>query len=292
MTSPRAHLASPGKAGRQTSRKLRSAIAMTLCWISAAIGLAALAAILFALIWGGFSGLSPDVFTQMTPPPGSSGGLLNAIFGSLVMTFFGVLIGAPLGLFAGTYMAEYGHDSNLTMVVRFINDILLSAPSIVIGLFVYQIVVVPMGHFSAIAGSIALALLVVPVVVRTTEDMLNLVPAPLREAAAALGMPRWLVIRYVAYKAARAGLITGLLLAVARVSGETAPLLFTALNNQFWSTNVNAPMASLPVVIFQFAMSPYKEWQALAWAGALVVTMAVLALSIAARILGAQRISE
>ena len=277
---------------RQSARKLRSAIAMTLCWISAGLGLAALAAILGALLLGGFSGLSLDVFTKMTPPPGSSGGLLNAIFGSLVMTFFGVLIGAPLGLFAGTYMAEYGHNSKLTLVVRFINDILLSAPSIVIGLFVYQIVVVPMGHFSAIAGSIALALLVVPVVVRTTEDMLNLVPASLREAAAALGMPRWLVVRHVAYKAARAGLITGLLLAVARVSGETAPLLFTALNNQFWSTNVNAPMASLPVVIFQFAMSPYKEWQSLAWAGALIVTMAVLALSIAARILGAQRISE
>lgn len=277
---------------RQSARKLRSAIAMTLCWISAGFGLAALAAILGALLWGGFSGLSLDVFTKMTPPPGSAGGLLNALFGSLVMTFFGVLIGAPLGLLAGTYMAEYGRDSKLTLVVRFINDILLSAPSIVIGLFVYEIVVVPMGHFSAIAGSIALALLVVPVVVRTTEDMLNLVPASLREAAAALGLPRWLVVRHVAYRAARAGLITGLLLAVARISGETAPLLFTALNNQFWSTNVNAPMASLPVVIFQFAMSPYKEWQALAWAGALIVTMAVLALSIAARILGAQRTSE
>jgi phosphate transport system permease protein len=208
------------------------------------------------------------------------------------MTFFGVLIGAPLGLLAGTYMAEYGRNSKLTTVVRFINDVLLSAPSIVIGLFVYEITVVQMGHFSAIAGAIALALLVVPVVVRTTEDMLNLVPGPLREAASALGLPRSLVIRHVAYKAARAGLITGLLLAVARVSGETAPLLFTALNNQFWSTNVNAPMGSLPVVIFQFALSPYKEWQSLAWTGALIITLAVLTLSIAARILGAQRTSK
>jgi phosphate transport system permease protein len=285
-----AKLASPRK--QQSARKLRSAIAMILCWISAGIGLAALGAILAALLWGGFSGLSLDVFTKMTPPPGSSGGLLNAIFGSLVMTFFGVLIGAPLGLFAGTYMAEYGHASRLTMVVRFINDILLSAPSIVIGLFVYEIAVVPLGHFSAFAGALSLALLVVPVVVRTTEDMLNLVPSPLREAASALGLPRVLVIRHVAYKAARAGLITGLLLAVARVSGETAPLLFTALNNQFWSTDLNKPMASLPVVIFQFALSPYKEWQQLAWVGALLITLAVLALSITARILGAQRTSQ
>jgi phosphate transport system permease protein len=265
---------------------------MVLCWVSAGLGLTALALILGALLWNGFTSLSPAVFTQMTPPPGAAGGLLNAIFGSLVMTFFGVLIGAPLGMLAGTYMAEYGRGSKLTMVVRFINDILLSAPSIVIGLFVYEIAVVPMGHFSAFAGSIALALLVVPVVVRTTEDMLNLVPSTLREAASALGLPRSLVIRHVAYKAARAGLITGLLLAVARVSGETAPLLFTALNNQFWSSNFNAPMASLPVVIFQFALSPYKEWQQLAWVGALIITMAVLALSITARIIGAQRTTK
>ncbi len=276
----------------QATRKLRSAIAMGLCWGSAGLGLLALALILAALLWSGFSGLKPAVFTEMTPPPGSAGGLLNAIFGSLVMTVAGVLVGAPLGLLAGTYMAEYGRGTKLTMVVRFINDILLSAPSIVIGLFVYEIAVVPMGHFSGFAGAISLALLVVPVVVRTTEDMLNLVPGTLREAASALGMPRSLVIRHVAYKAARAGLITGLLLAVARVSGETAPLLFTSLNNQFWSTNFNAPMASLPVVIFQFALSPYKEWQELAWVGALIITMAVLALSITARILGAQRISK
>ncbi len=273
----------------QASRKIRSAIAMGACFASAAFGLIALALILGALLWNGFGSLNAAVFTQMTPPPGSSGGLLNAIAGSLIMTFFGVLIGAPLGLFAGTYMAEYGRHTKLATVVRFINDILLSAPSIVIGLFVYEITVVQMGHFSAFAGAIALALLVIPVVVRTTEDMLNLVPGGLREAAVSLGLPRSLVIRHIAYKAARAGLITGLLLAVARVSGETAPLLFTALNNQFWSTNFNAPMASLPVVIFQFALSPYKDWQALAWAGALLITLAVLALSITARVLGAQK---
>jgi phosphate transport system permease protein len=273
----------------QASRKIRSTIAMGLCFASAAVGLIALALILGALLWNGFGSLNLDVFTKMTPPPGSAGGLLNAIVGSLIMTFCGVAIGAPLGLFAGTYMAEYGRFSKLTLVVRFINDILLSAPSIVIGLFVYEITVVRMGHFSAFAGAIALALLVIPVVVRTTEDMLNLVPGGLREAATALGLPRSLIIRHIAYKAARAGLITGLLLAVARVSGETAPLLFTALNNQFFSTNFNAPMASLPVVIFQFALSPYKDWQNLAWAGALLITLAVLALSITARILGAQQ---
>jgi phosphate transport system permease protein len=277
----------------QASRKLRSAIAMGLCYASAGLGLIALAFILAALVWSGFSGLNLDVFTQMTPPPGTAGGgLLNPIVGSLILTALGVLIGAPLGLFAGTYMAEYGRNSKLTLVVRFINDVLLSAPSIVIGLFVYQIAVVPMGHFSAIAGAISLALLVIPVVVRTTEDMLNLVPGTLREAATALGLPRALVIRHVAYKAARAGLITGLLLAVARISGETAPLLFTSLNNQFWSSNLNAPMASLPVVIFQFALSPFKQWQALAWVGALLITFAVLALSITARVLGAQRTSQ
>lgn len=276
----------------QAVRKTRSAIAMGLCFGSAALGLAMLALILGALLWNGFSGLNPRVFTEMTPPPGAVGGLLNAIVGSLIMTGIGVAIGAPLGLLAGTYMAEYGRNSKLATVVRFINDVLLSAPSIVIGLFVYEITVVPMGHFSALAGGVALALLVVPVVVRTTEDMLNLVPGSLREAATALGLPRALVIRHVAYKAARAGLVTGLLLAVARVSGETAPLLFTALNNQFWSTNVNAPMASLPVVIFQFALSPYKQWQELAWVGALIITFAVLALSISARMLGAQRTSK
>jgi phosphate transport system permease protein len=233
----------------------------------------------------GFRNISPAVFTQMTPPPGSEGGLKNAIIGSLIMTFLGVAIGTPLGMLAGTYMAEYGRHSKLTIVVRFVNDILLSAPSIVIGLFIYEVMVVKMGHFSALAGAVALAVIVVPVVVRTTEDMLLLVPDPLREAASALGLPRVIVIGKVAYRAARAGLITGVLLAIARISGETAPLLFTALNNQFFSTNLNAPMASLPVVIFQFALSPYKEWQQLAWTGALLITLAVLVLSITARVL-------
>jgi phosphate transport system permease protein len=234
------------------------------------------------------AGLSPAVFMQMTPPPWSAGGLLNAIAGSLIMTVIGVAVGAPLGMLAGTYLAEYGRYSKLAFVVRFINDILLSAPSIVIGLFIYQIVVAPMGHFSGLAGCVALAVLVVPVVVRTTEDMLNLVPNSLREAGSALGMPRSLVIQRIGYRAARAGLLTGVLLAIARVSGETAPLLFTSLNNQFWSLNLNAPMSSLPAVIFQFALSPYKEWQQLAWTGALIITMAILALSIVARALAAR----
>jgi phosphate transport system permease protein len=205
-----------------------------------------------------------------------------------VMTIIGVVIGTPIGILAGTYMAEYGRHDRLTMVVRFINDILLSAPSIVIGLFVYEIMVAPMGHFSGWAGSVALAIIVVPVVVRTTEDMLMLVPNALREAASAMGLPRAYVIQRIAYKAARAGMITGVLLAVARVSGETAPLLFTALNNQFWSADMNAPVASLPVVIFQFALSPYTEWQQLAWTGALLITLAVLTLSISARVLSSR----
>ena len=275
---------SPFYAGRHRN----NAIWMGLSVAAAAIGLAGLFMIIVVLFWQGFSGLSLAVFTQMTPPPGSSGGLLNAIAGSLIMTVIGVVVGTPLGMLAGTYLAEYGRYSRLSFVVRFINDILLSAPSIVIGLFVYEIVVVPMGHFSAIAGSIALAVLVVPIVVRTTENMLNLVPNTLREAGAALGMPRSLVIRRIAYRAVSAGLLTGVLLAVARISGETAPLLFTALNNQFWSTDITQPMSSLPAVIFQFALSPYKEWQALAWTGALIITLAVLALSVAARALSAQ----
>ena len=269
------------------ARRWRNKIWMSLSFVAALVGLIGLFMIIAVLIWQGFSGLSLSVFTQMTPPPGSSGGLLNAIAGSLMMTVIGVAVGTPLGILAGTYLAEYGRHSRLAVVVRFINDILLSAPSIVIGLFVYEIVVVPMGHFSAIAGSIALAVLVVPIVVRTTENMLNLVPNPLREAGAALGLPRSLVIRRIAYRAASAGLLTGVLLAVARISGETAPLLFTALNNQFWSTDPTQPISSLPVVIFQFALSPYKEWQSLAWTGALIITLAVLALSIIARALAA-----
>ena len=267
------------------TRRRRSKFYIGLCFASVAIGLGWLAIILGTLLFEGFRNISPAVFTQMTPPPGSEGGLKNAIIGSLIMTFLGVALGTPLGMLAGTYMAEYGRHSKLTIVVRFINDILLSAPSIVIGLFVYQVMVVKMGHFSALAGAVSLAVIVVPVVVRTTEDMLLLVPDPLREAASALGLPRAIVIGKVAYRAARAGLITGVLLAIARISGETAPLLFTALNNQFFSTNLNAPMASLPAVIFQFALSPYKEWQQLAWTGALLITLAVLALSIAARVL-------
>jgi phosphate transport system permease protein len=271
------------------TRRSTNSIATTLCWVAALFGLAWLFLILVALLYEGVRGLSPAVFAEMTPPPGSAGGLLNAIAGSLIMTVIGVAIGTPLGMLAGTYMAEYGRYSKLTLVVRFINDILLSAPSIVVGLFVYTILVHPMGHFSAISGAVALALLVVPVVVRTTEDMLLLVPGSMREAASALGAPRSHVVSKVAYRAAKAGLVTGVLLAVARVSGETAPLLFTALNNQFWSTDLAAPMASLPVVIFQFALSPYKDWQQLAWTGALLITVAVLALSIAARTLSAGR---
>ena len=241
------------------------------------------------LFWQGFSGFSLRVFTEMTPPPGAAGGLLNAIVGSLIMTGLALLIGAPIGILAGTYMAEYGRHSYLTSVVRFINDILLSAPSIVVGLFIYYVMVRPMGHFSGIAGAVVLSVLVIPVMVRTTEDMLTLVPDTLREAAASIGLPRSLMIRQIAYRAARAGIITGLLLAIARISGETAPLLFTALNNQFYSTNLNAPMASLPSVIFQFALSPYKDWQELAWTGALIITLAVLAMSITARSLAATR---
>src|SRR6187397_793491 len=270
-------------------RRRKNVITMVLSLAATAFGLGWLVLILAVLLWEGFSGLSLAVFTEMTPPPGSAGGLLNPIMGSLVMTTIAVLIGTPIGILAGTYMAEYGRHDRLTSVVRFINDILLSAPSIVIGLFVYEVMVAPMGHFSGWAGAVALAVIVIPVVVRTTEDMLVLVPNALREAAAALGLPRAYIVRRIAYRAARAGIITGILLAIARISGETAPLLFTALNNQFWSTNLNAPMASLPTVIFQFALSPYKDWQKLAWTGALIITFTVLALSIVARALTSSR---
>jgi phosphate transport system permease protein len=275
--------------GLYDARRRKNALYITLCYGASAFGLAWLIWILGALIMKGVPGLVPATFTQMTPAPGNSGGLLNAIVGSLIMTSIAVLVGTPVGMLAGTYLAEYGNRSKLAFVIRFINDILLSAPSIVIGLFVYQIVVAPMGHFSAIAGMVALAIIVIPVVVRTTEDKLRLVPSQLREASAALGLPKSMVIQKIAYKAARAGLTTGVLLAIARVSGETAPLLFTALNNQFYATDLNAPMSSLPVVIFQFALSPYADWQQLAWTGALIITMTVLALSIVARVLGTQR---
>ncbi len=274
------------------ARNRRNAIAVALSYAATLFGLSWLVLILAVLFWKGFSGLSLAVFTEMTPPPGAAGGLLNPIMGSLVMTFLAVIVGTPLGILAGTYMAEYGRYDRLTSVVRFINDILLSAPSIVIGLFIYEVMVAQVGHFSGWAGALALAVIVVPVVVRTTEDMLLLVPDTLREAAASIGLPRSKMIMQVAYRAAKAGMVTGVLLAIARISGETAPLLFTALNNQFWSTNLNAPMASLPVVIFQFALSPYAEWQQLAWTGALIITLAVLTLSITARLLSAPRKSS
>ena len=270
-------------------RRRRNRIMLALSLAATLLGLGWLIVILFVLLWEGFSGLSLAVFTEMTPPPGSDGGLLNPIVGSLILTVLAVFIGTPIGMLAGTYMAEYGRYDRLTSVVRFINDILLSAPSIVVGLFIYEIMVAPMGHFSGLAGAVALAVIVIPVVVRTTEDMLLLVPDPLREAAVSIGTPRAFVIAKVCYRAAKAGMITGVLLAVARISGETAPLLFTSLNNQFWSTNLNAPMSSLPVVIFQFALSPYKDWQKLAWTGALIITFTVLALSITARALSTSR---
>jgi phosphate transport system permease protein len=268
-------------------RRRRNTITMMLSLAATLFGLGWLVLILGVLLYEGFSGLSLKVFTEMTPPPGADGGLLNPIIGSLMLTGLAVAIGTPLGMLAGTYMAEYGRHDRLTSVVRFINDILLSAPSIVIGLFIYEIMVAPMGHFSGWAGAVALAVIVVPVVVRTTEDMLRLVPDTLREAAASIGLPRSLMITRIAYRAAKAGIVTGVLLAIARISGETAPLLFTALNNQFGSANLNAPISTLPVVIFQFALSPYADWQKLAWTGALIITFTVLALSIGARALSA-----
>ena len=266
-------------------RRRRNAITMTLSVAATAFGAAWLVIILATLIWNGIAGLQLSVFTEMTPPPGGQGGLANAIVGSLILTAGGIAIGTPIGMLAGTYMAEYGRYSWLSTIIRFVNDILLSAPSIVVGLFVYEIMVVPMHHFSAWAGGVALAILVIPVVVRTTEDMLLLVPNTLREATAALGAPRWKMIVRVAYRAARAGILTGILLAVARITGETAPLLFTVINNQFWSVNPNTQMANLPVTIFQFALSPDAHWQQLAWTGALIITFAVLALNVVARVL-------
>jgi phosphate transport system permease protein len=254
-----------------------------------AFGLFWLAWILAVLLWEGAAALRPSLFTRMTPPPGQDGGLANAIFGSLLMVAGGTLIGTPIGILAGTYLAEYGRRGWLAPATRFINDVLLSAPSIVIGLFVYTVYVSKVRHFSGWAGAFALAIIVIPVVVRTTDDMLKLVPNSLREAAVALGAPTWKMITLVSYRAARAGMITGVLLAVARISGETAPLLFTALNNQFWSADMDRPMANLPVVIFQFAMSPYDDWHRLAWGGAALITLLVLALNIAARLVFRKR---
>jgi phosphate transport system permease protein len=266
-------------------RRLVNSIALTVATAAAAFGLVWLIWILGTLFYNGISAINLSIFTEMTPPPGDKGGLLNAIFGSIILTIGATLLSAPIGMLAGTYLAEYGKKGALAETVRFINDILLSAPSIVVGLFIYEVLVVPMGHFSAWAGIVVLAVIAIPVIVRTTEDMLTLVPNGLREAAAALGTPMWKVIVTIAYRAARNGIITGILLAIARVSGETAPLLFTALNNQFWSTDFNAPMASLPVTIFQFALSPYDDWQSLAWGGALIITITILILNIVARAL-------
>jgi phosphate transport system permease protein len=266
-------------------RVLANRIVMGLSFVATAFGIVLLGLVLSSLLVGGIGAIGPAIFTQMTPPPGGSGGLLNAIVGSLIMVGIATAIGTPTGILAGTYLAEYARGHWTGEIIRFVNDILLSAPSIIIGLFVYEILVLRMGHFSAWAGAVALAIIVVPVIVRTTDDMLRLVPSALREAAAALGAPKWKIIVMISYRAAVQGMLTGVLLAVARISGETAPLLFTALNNQFWSTDLDAPMANLPVVIFQFAMSPYADWQALAWGGALLITAAVLVLNITARIL-------
>ncbi|WP_245622743.1 phosphate ABC transporter permease PstA [Gulbenkiania indica] len=266
-----------------------NAFSMGASMMTMAFGLFWLAWILWTLFEMGLSGISLDVFTKITPPPGSEGGLANAIYGSVLMTFFGTLIGTPIGILAGVYLAEFGSRGWLAPATRFINDILLSAPSIVIGLFIYEVYVVTVGHFSGWAGSFALSLLVIPVVVRTTENMLRLVPNSLREAAIALGAPQWKVILFVTLRSAKAGVLTGILLAVARISGETAPLLFTALNNQFMSLNMNQPMANLPIVIFQFAMSPYEDWHRLAWAGSLLITLSVLTLNILARWFGGRK---
>lgn len=266
-----------------TRRRIVNAINLTFSILAMAFGLFWLFWILFTLFEKGLGGISIATFTQMTPAPGSTGGLLNAIAGSLAMVILATLIGTPVGIMAGTYLAEYGQRGWLAPVTRFINDILLSAPSIVIGLFVYTVYVAKMGHFSGWAGALALSLIVIPVVVRTTEDMLRLIPDSLREAAAALGAPQWKIVTLVTWRASKVGIMTGVLLAIARISGETAPLLFTSLNNQFWNADMNQPMANLPVVIFQFAMSPYENWQELAWTGALLITLGVLGLNIAAR---------
>jgi len=266
-------------------RRRVNALMMSLAVAALAFGLFWLLWILGVLLWEGAGALRLSLFTQMTPPPGGDGGLANAIVGSILMAGAGTLIGTPVGILAGTYLAEYGRRGWLAPATRFINDVLLSAPSIVIGLFVYAVYVSRVGHFSGWAGALALAIIVVPVVVRTTDDMLKLVPNSLREAAAALGCPSWKMITMVSYRAARAGIVTGVLLAVARIAGETAPLLFTALNNQFWSTDMNRPLANLPVVIFQFAMSPYDDWHRLAWGGAALITLLVLAINVAARAL-------
>lgn len=269
--------------GLWARRQFSDHLARILGSLATVFGLFWLTWILWTTVAKGMAALKWSLFTQMTPPPGSDGGLLNAFAGSLIMSGLAILIGTPIGIAAGTYLAEYARHNRLGAAIRFVNDILLSAPSIVIGLFVYELVVRQMGHFSAFAGAVALAFIVLPVVVRTTDEMLQLIPDTLREAVLALGIPQWQLIRQVLYRAARSGIVTGVLLALARISGETAPLLFTALNNQYWTTNLTEPMANVPVVIFQYAMSPYEFWHALAWAGAFVVTMLVLLLSLVSR---------
>ena len=270
-------------------RKSINSLVVALCMIATTIGLIVLALILFTLLQRGLDGLSLHVFTEMTRAPGSNGGLLNAIVGSLIQTAIGTAVGTPIGLLAGTYLAEYARNSTIGNVTRFVSDVLLSAPSILIGLFMYQLVVAPSGGFSGLAGGLALAVLVIPVVVRTTEDMLRLIPNALREAATALGAPRWKVVTFVCYRAAREGILTGVLLAVARIAGETAPLIFTSLGNQNWSISLVEPMASLPITIYQYAGSAFADWVDLAWAGALLITIGVLTINIAARALTTRR---
>jgi len=273
------------RAAKFAGRKRINIIALGLSLAAMAFGVFWLIWILWETLRLGFGGLTLAALTEMTPPPNEAGGIANAIFGSLVMVALATFIGAPIGIMAGIYLAEYNPKGWLSSVIRFVNDILLSAPSIVIGLFVYALVVAQFRSFSGIAGAVALALIVIPVVIRTTENMLQLVPPGLREAAYALGTPKWQVILSITLRAARAGVVTGVLLAVARIAGETAPLLFTALSNQFWTADLTQPMASLPVTIFKFAMSPYENWQQLAWAGVFLITLAVLALNILARVL-------
>lgn len=273
-------------------RYLVNRVALGLSFASAMVGLAVLAAILWTLFSNGLAALTLDLFTKMTPPPGSDGGLANAIYGSVMMTLLATLVATPIGILAGTYLSEYGRGTKLGMVAIFINDILLAAPSIIIGLFVYALLVVPFKHFSGYAGAAALALIAIPVINRTTQDMLLLVPDAMREAAAALGTPRWKIMTSVIWRSARSGMLTGVLLAVARISGETAPLLFTALNNQYWTSDLSQPIANLPVVIFQFAMSPYEDWQRLAWGGALLITVTILILNILARTVSAGRLFQ
>ena len=277
---------------RYMLRRISSVIVLGITFLATIFGLTSLLLILGALFYKGMAGLTINIFTQITPPPDQAGGLANALFGSLIMTGIGTIIGTPIGVLAGTYLAEYGKITKLAAIVRFINSILLSTPSIIIGIFVYEIIVLTTKHFSGWAGGLALSLLVIPIVARTTEDMLMLVPSSLREAASALGASPVRVITKVIYRAAFSGITTGILLAVGRIAGETAPLLFTALNNQFWSSSINSPLSNLPVTIYQFILSPYSNWQQLAWSAALIITIFILILNIFARIVSARYTNE